>query len=683
MNATRPDQNVTRFLRALCASAAILAAGLVVWAVAFSPDFPILPQSEGAAWIAAPDRVITGAVTTSTRAPRRVRFVRTVDLEASQVPGGIEVHALRNFRLSINGTPVAQRLGPAGDDHGADSGTAAASNWKRATRIDSPPFVPGRNRIEVEVWNPSGPPLLRLGSLRNERGFESDERWQVTEGAAPLRLVRLADDTLPAVATLAATPAWDELANHRGMLLAAAAFGVVAAGALARPGRSRSRSRGGSHGERGSSALIVGLGIAAFWVFLFVARFRELPLYAGFDGPHHLEYIRFLATEGRLPLATDGPAMYHPPLYHALGALLRFFSGEHPGTPIRLLSFVSGGVQIFVAHGLARRLFPEDATQKTLTIAVAGLLPLNLYMSAYLSNEPLHAALSAVVCLIAVDLLLLPGWPLRRLLALGIALGLALLTKVTALLLGPLLGLFLLAKALFGEAAPVRSWAARGGTLLAPVLVIAAGFYLRNWIELGRPFVGNWDLPGATIGWWQFPGFHTGEYFFSFGEALRRPFFAGFHSLADGLYATLWSDSLVGGVSAIVHRHAQWNWGWMTVLPALAFPATCAMALGTASLARRCFAEVATPRRLAFGFLVATVATYLFAVVFINLRLPFYAQTKSAYLLAVAAPLSLALARGFVVADRRLDQPGLRWMRWLLHGWGAAFVAAIVLAFAG
>ena len=29
------------------------------------------------------------------------------------------------------------------------------------------------------------------------------------------------------MATLAATPAWDELANHRGMLLAAAAFGVV------------------------------------------------------------------------------------------------------------------------------------------------------------------------------------------------------------------------------------------------------------------------------------------------------------------------------------------------------------------------------------------------------------------------------------------------------------------------
>ena len=99
--------------------------------------------------------------------------------------------------------------------------------------------------------------------------------------------------------------------------------------------------------------------------------------------------------------------------------------------------------------------------------------------------------------------------------------------------------------------------------------------------------------------------------------------------------------------------------------------------------ARHALRDVATPHRLALAFLLSAVVVYFFAVFFINLRLPFYAQAKSSYALAITAPLALAGARGLLFAHQRLGQPGLRWAQVLFHAWAAAFVAGLVLAFGG
>ena len=51
-----------------------------------------------------------------------------------------------------------------------------------------------------------------------------------------------------------------------------------------------------------------------------------------------------------------------------------------------------------------------DNSRKTaLAVAAAGLLPMNVYMSAYVSNEPLHAAWVSLALLLASGLLLAPA----------------------------------------------------------------------------------------------------------------------------------------------------------------------------------------------------------------------------------------------------------------------------------
>ena len=95
--------------------------------------------------------------------------------------------------------------------------------------------------------------------------------------------------------------------------------------------------------------------------------------YAGFDGPDHLEYIRFVGERWALPLATDGPAMYHPPLFYVVAAGLRATAGEQPGTLVRLVPFLSGIFQVAIAFLLARlSLALRRAREEGATVCVAS-----------------------------------------------------------------------------------------------------------------------------------------------------------------------------------------------------------------------------------------------------------------------------------------------------------------------
>ncbi len=656
----RSDPNVTRFLLWGFAIALVGSVSAVAWAALIAPDFPILNDPE--AWIGPDDRVVTGAVASLPDRPRVVSYVREIDFPGSSESVDLEIQALGHFEVRVNGETVSS------------SDRGSLSNWKQATRIEALPLQEGTHRIEVDVSNSRGPPLFRLSSAGVTPAWRSDETWTVEEPGTPPRAARAADDQRPPGDVQVAQQAWHLLAKHREALLGFAVLGAFFSLLSSRSSLSFSAE---------NATMAAGLSVGFFWLFLFLAKTQHLPLYAGFDGPDHLAYIRLVGDQWSLPLASDGPAMYHPPLFYVIAAGLRAVAGEQPGTLIRLLPFLSGLFQVAIAFLLARRLFPADARVAALAIGVAGLLPVNLYMASYLSNEPLHAALSGLVLYWTVDLLLVPGWPGRRLLLLGAALGLVLLTKVTGLLLLPVVGLFLVAKACFTESPGTTrgTLLARIAAITGPVVFLAGGFYLRNWILLGRPFVGNWDVPGSAFQWWQYPGFHTWSYFTDFGQSLRQPFFAGYHSLADGLYATLWTDSLLGGVSSIAYRHPVWNYEWMAMLPWLAFPATCALGIGWVGFGWRALRANATPQRLALAFLATVITTYGFAVFFINMRLPFYAQAKTSYALAVSAPLALAGAQGLLWIHDRLGQPGLRWARVLFHAWAAAFVAALVWAF--
>jgi hypothetical protein len=440
-------------------------------------------------------------------------------------------------------------------------------------------------------------------------------------------------------------------------------------------------------GARTTMPLIVLGGVTLFWGVAFASKFTRLPLMVGFDVPAHLHYVDLILQQRSLPLASEGFSNYHPPVFHALTALviaLFDIDREAGGGQVayRLIPFIAGLASSWLGYLAARLLWPRDALRQSLTIAVAGLLPMNVYMSAYVSNEQLHTAwVSAAICL-TLAIIVVPTPRPRTWVGLAIVLGLALLTKFTSLIIAPILVAFAGARLWLVDGQPFLRAARPAAAVALGVAVIAGWFYIRNWLLFGNPVVWNLNMPGAAT-WWMQPGFHTVDYFTSFGEAMRYPFFAGFTSFWDGVYSTLWGDGLVGGMIRITTRHSAWNYEFMSLTYWMAFPATVLMFVGFFRTARDARREPNPRRRLALTMIVTLLFCMAYSLFFINFRLPFYAQAKAFYVLAALVPLSLVGASGLAWIPERLVDPRLVPIRAVYFGWLGTLGCVIIASFIG
>lgn len=302
-------------------------------------------------------------------------------------------------------------------------------------------------------------------------------------------------------------------------------------------------SSGSSGRGRGRFAFLLLLLAYLFLASLFNAT---VPLGEGPDEPGHLNYVLFLAREGRLPVQrepqeqSDVPGEGHqPPLAYglALPAVLwlppderhieqsanpdfRWHGGSDPAAFVRAsreywpwqgevlawhlargVSTLLGAVTVFCVWGAARTLTKQGAHEVPphLPLLAAVLVAFNpqfLFTSALVTNDALLTTLSALLlwlCLLggpyapAAPASPVPGSALRPLLlhavATGAVLGLALLTKQSGLLLIPL--------ALWG------SWLAGRGRVrwvllhglcwMGAALLVAGWWYGRNWHLYGDP----------------------------------------------------------------------------------------------------------------------------------------------------------------------------------------------------
>lgn len=635
--------------------------GILVHAAWIDPRFAFVSGSGSAEWIAIPELPTTGTASAPADQPPVVEFSRTLEVPRADAPLRMRIEALRGFEVALNGRTVAEQ-------------SWRSPEWKRARELTLEGLLAGENRITVRVRNPTGPALLRLVAEAPGVRLRSDASWQARRpGEAPV-FARRADDRRRAPQALTSPRLSSVLVERaRDLLLILACGGLIAFGLRKLPTRLRARW--------GASA--VAAIVALLWGVVLAAKATRLPEYMGFDGPDHLAYVQHLLLEGSLPFAGDGPQTHHPPLFYFLSAaLLWLFDGASPRIVLRVLPFVSGLAQILLAVVLARCLFPSDRLRAGVALVAAGVLPLNLYMSAYLSNEGLHAALAALAIVLTTRLLLGSRVALGPVLGVGGLLGLAILTKVSSLLLVPVASAFLMARARWIDG---RSWAAAllpGAAVLAGSTAVAGWYFVRNQLHLGSPLVGNWDVPGSSGVWWQSPGFHTPSYYLSFGAVFERPFFASFESFWDGLYSTFWGDGLVGGVSAWAHRHPLWDYELMTLGYALALPATALLVFGVVQLVRQGLGEGDPRRRAAFAFLSTTIVVIGASLLLVTLRVPAYSMTKASYALSLTAPLAVAFADGFAQLRGWLSS------RWagrgvlLLDAWAAALVLTIVLSFA-
>jgi hypothetical protein len=396
------------------------------------------------------------------------------------------------------------------------------------------------------------------------------------------------------------------------------------------------------------SALVVRWGIIALWVIMAVNNISKIPLDVGMDIKGHMQYIASLYETMRIPLATEGWQMFQPPLFYILSAFiyqgfLNVFSSTASEFALRIIPLFCGIAQVELCYRTLRYAYPTRNDLQAVGTLLGGLLPMNLYMSQFVSNEPLAACFTAVVILIIFRILSSPSTPDRRdLILTGLFLGLAMLTKMSAILLALPVAVCLLCK-LAVHAREKKMFIKASSQVFIFVFglafLVSGWYYIRNWIEMGQLFVTGWDSSRNII-WWQDPGYRIPGHLFRFGEALFYPVYSAAVGFWDGLYSTFWMD---GYLSA--YNRPPWNYNfmlssvWWSLFPSVAILA--GMAWSLTRINGNCHKGL--------FFASFSVFTYIAAIFFIYLSLPVISSAKASYALGMTPCIAVLFARGFDV----------------------------------
>ncbi len=273
-----------------------------------------------------------------------------------------------------------------------------------------------------------------------------------------------------------------------------------------------------------------------------------VPVFEAPDEPYHLFVVKHLVDHRALPIQrAETRGLWEqegsqPPLYYALGALLVFRidlsdaeallwrnpqanMGDptspgnknvyvHPGIQeqswagatlavhvLRFFSLALGAMTVGLVYAMVVGIWPDRPFFALTTAAFAAFIPQFLFITSSVNND------NAMTCLGTLSLYLLvrrlrqdvPGPPSRgvalgddypaglrrRWIALGCVLGLALLSKLSAIALLPLAAV--VAALVAWHRGSWRTFWKLGLCLLIPVLIIAGWWYARNVVLYGEP----------------------------------------------------------------------------------------------------------------------------------------------------------------------------------------------------
>ncbi len=627
----------------------------------YDPNIPFLPHNSKAQWIKFPS-----PLRTTTYRSNFCLFSKEFQFTSGQTVL-LKMRAFKKWALFLNGAEV-RASDPAGD-------------WKKITTNDITSYLKeGQNNITVRVDNITGPPLLWLYTKGISPEIKTDETWIASIDNSPYSMAAIADDTaMPDTSFQQPLPSpWESFAGKYPALISFFLISVLIFMLVNFLKIKWTKPVLSPH-----AVLIIAL---IFWCVLFFNNLYKTLVYNGFDAKSHLSYVGYLLERHSLPLAADGWETYQPPLFYLITAVF-FLLARHLVSGLthefllsfKLVTFAGAMGQIYLAFIAARMLFPEDDKKQMLVTAMASILPFNIYIANFISNESLSAFLigSCIVYVLGIlkkDLKVSSFW------FLGILLGLAFLTKVTVLVFLPVFCLVILYHALKKQTGIIKMCRIYLAIFL-PMIAISGWFYFRNWLHYGKLIVTNMNKSLGFL-WWQDPGYHTLQYYTSFGMSFERPFFSSFHSFLDGIYSSLWGDSMFGGSVAYLPGPQctpppPWNYGYMNLIFILAVPATVAILIGLWRLLEGAIKEM----NAGFLLLVCSFTAMGASIIYLSLKVPSFAIVKAHYGLGLLVPVSVACAIGIDFIDEQLKKRKLPGARAILFGWLGTFAITIFFSF--
>ncbi len=627
----RMSPNVSRSWFWLLVVSVLSIAAWLVWRCQNDATVAYLPGHSPATWIVypnAPDILAHPAARPGAELPAIFsrEFTITKSPEAT-----LEIRAAQKFTVRLNGQPVA---------------VAPPANWKNAARANVGMLLrETTNVIEVTVINPSGPPALWCVIRSGDRRVTSDAVWRVTYAGAVVLPARAAGDAptiRPGNPMYRAETPFDGFKRRAGrqavLLVAAVIFAALITGAFSKMIAADTRP------PRQLIMLALG-GLAVVWVFMFWNNSRLISPFSGFDSRHHLSYVKFVQEHNALPGARDGWETHQPPLYYVTAAwflkLMSLDSGSIQGFfGLRALNLLIALGQIGLVFASLRLLFPDELRRPLLGTVLAAFLPAHIYHAHYVSNETFLALLATASFYLCLRFVKYGGSPLFCG-GLGAVVGAALLTKVSAILIAPLILAALIA-ALATKAAGAKEWLRTLGPFALACVLVCGWHYARVWSQHGNPLGSGHQWAYGAGGWWQEPGLRTAGYFLNFGQSLIHPPYSGFHSFWDGLYSTLWGDGLFGGTTNADVR-PPWDDAMLLAGYWLALAPVLCVVVGAVILGFRVFREPSIEGLL----MLAAPLIFVMGLIYFSLTAPGTTQTRASFGLMVLLPFSVWFVRGF------------------------------------
>lgn len=432
--------------------------------------------------------------------------------------------------------------------------------------------------------------------------------------------------------------------------------------------------------KRFTALATIGFGfVVGVGVLIRINNAVRYPPRWGLDAMFNERYIAGLLQTWALPAPDADWSTAHPPFFYYVSAALSRVLGIADSldaiVPTRLLSAAAGLGMVALVFWLVRRVDPDNPRRAFLAAALLLFLPVHIYMSAMLSEEILAASLTSFALTLACVSLARRSpaaagtartWPVD--VGIGIAAGLALMTKLTGLLgVAAILagfGFCALRERRFAELVP------RAAVIGLIALTVGGWYYAHNLVVYG--YIYPQDLSTHSVMFSMPPGErHVTDYF-------RIPLatFTDPHALSPDLlnsiwgttYVTLWYEAhghFLPEHDALVSRVG-------TVVLLLALLPTLAFAVGLVRASKRALASASAPEGMLLLLSALTVAGYV-AFTWGN---PWFATVKGSYLLGMSVPFAYVASEQLAEWTR---PPGLRARFCTL--WLAALFCSVCVAF--